>query len=463
MQSRSIITKIIPLIILPSAVFAFDLIGSAENMASNAAKNAINKNLKGITKNINITKLLGLSTSDIINANLINIPGFLGVGFKCSLNKKIPVFNICKLIGKESSSKFKLSLGPCSLSVGASDECFIDLAKKWCGSETEKNIETPLKTMNAAAKNLTTTGNTFIKQNAWNDKCVNFFGSKKDDIIKNPNGVSVKTIRNTYFTPQVVYKKALPSTGATNIFDPKLKDWEECVFLNSKGGSDALNKCNDLKDEQMPLTEEAVYNNIDDSIPFLLNGTDDIMNDDYKNLYTYKADYIKECSNAQDVKSCEENLWENGFTLNDGSVIKPKDIYQKQLSNTEKANARFASIVEKATAKDKEVIFMSQSFINTLPPVEQKKYEFLAQKAMYQKVLNKYFLKKITDLEEESISINYDAEKVAASPFYPTQALTEIQQMIAAFSSPAGSASSGSSLGGIHLPSMPSLPSIPSF
>lgn len=414
--------------------------GSVINAAEGTVKKSINGKINSLIGNIKLSKLLGLNTNDIINANLINIPGFLGIGFKCGLKGSIPTFNICKLINKNGgSSNFNLSLGPCKLQVGLSDKCVTELAEKMC-EEKEQNVVTPLKTMNAAAKNLATTGNLYIKQHAWNNSCANLFGSEKDQIIKNANGVSLANIRNTFFTPQTVYKYALPSTGATNIFDPRLREWKNCIFLNAKNGSyeEAIKKCSELKNETMPMTEEKVKEEIQDAIPFLMNNTDDIMDNDYKNIYTYKALYLKNCSNSPDPKQCEENIWNNGFNMPDGSVLKPKDIYKKQLQDTEKANARFAAIVKKADAKQKEIIFESQSFINTLPPTEQKKYEFLAKRAMYREILDKYFLKKITDLEEEAISINYDAEKVAASPFYPQQALQEIDQMIAAFASNGG-------------------------
>ena len=444
--------------------FGFSLINfntsSAVNSISSIAKKSGDRKIKDLINKKSISNLLGIKVTDLINANLINIPGFLGVGFKCGLqNTKVPVFNICKLF-KGASSKFKIKfLGVCQLQVGLSDSCVTELAKKMCSANSKKAVS-PLKTMNAAAKNLTTTGNLYIKKHAWNEKCANLIASEKNKIIKNPNGVSLALIRSYYFTPQVVYKNALPSTGATNIFDPRIKDWENCIFLNAKKNSyeAALKACSDIKDEHMPLTEVDVENDIENAIPFLMNKTDDLTDNSYKNIYIYKALYLQQCSNSPNPAKCEDELWNNGFITPTGE-INPKEIYQKQLSATENANARFASIVSEATAKQKEVVFKSQSFINTLPPIEQKKYEFLAKKAMYQEILNKYFLKKITDLEEEAISINYDAQKVASTPFYPQQALKEINKLIASFSAPSSSSKLGSITKGLGL-SMPKI-SIP--
>jgi len=419
------------ILLLVNNLYAFNLFSDLKNETQNVIKNSSQKSISSLKQKVNLNDLLNINLSKIINANIINIPGLFGLGIKCGLNKQVPTFDICKYL-KPASAKFRINLGVCEVDMGLSSACIVDLAQKLCKKTINQNVETPVKTIRSSYKNLETTGNIFIKKHSWSSKCSLLFAKKKKQIIKNPNGVSEAVIEKVYFTPAVINTYGLNSVNAQSIYDSRLLTWKRCIRLNAKPNNPyfALKKCSKLYKETMPKTEYDVDNDISDTIPFIDEGISDALDNSFKNILIFQANYSQKCAKSNNPTKCENNLWNEGFERADGVILQPKKEYNNQLIKIEKANARFYSILKEATRKKKEVIFLSQDFINTLPIKQREKYLRKAKKVMYQKILNRYFLEQITKNEEELVSIEYDAEKVASTVFYPKQALNEINTLI---------------------------------
>ena len=427
-------------ILLINNLYAFDLFGSVSNTFSrirsatkDVANNSLNyKSLKDSKKEVSLSDLLHVDLKKIIDANVINIPGLFGLHLQCGIDKKIPIYDICNYL-KPATSKLKINMGICQADMTISSACIVNLAKKMCKKEKKKLLESPIKTIRSGYKYLKTTGTLFIKKHSWSSTCELLFSKKKKKVLKNPNGVSEERIEKFYFTPAIINTYGLNSVNAQSIYDSNLLDWKRCIRLNAKKRNPfyALKKCSKLYKEQMPKTEYDVDNYIGDTLPFIDEGINDILDNSFDNILIFQANYAKICGNSKDPVRCQNLLWEKGtFKRADGVTLSPKKLYNEKLLKIEKANARFYSILKEATRKKKEMIFLSQDFINTLPIKERREYLRKAKKEMYQRILNRYFLQQITKNEEELVSIEYDSEKIASTIFYPKQALNEINTLI---------------------------------
>jgi len=423
--------KIFLILLLINNLYAFDLFNNLKSKTQEVIKKSSNKSISNLKKKVSLNDILNADLTKIVNANIINIPGLFGLGIKCGLNKKVPVFDICKYL-KPASTKLKINIGVCEVDMGLSSSCIVNLAQNLCKKTINQNIETPVKTIRGSYKNLETTGNIFLKKHSWSSKCGLLFAKNKKKIIKNPNGTTEEQIEKTYFVPAIINAYGLNAVNAKSIYDTNLLDWKRCIRLNAKPNDPfyALKKCSKLYKETMPKTEYDVDNAISDTIPFIDDGISDALDNAFKNVLIFQANYAQKCAKSNNPTQCENDLWNKGFQRADGTELQPKKLYNNQLDKIEKANARFYSILKEATRKKKEIIFLSQDFIDTLPIKQREEYLRKAKKVMYQKILNRYFLQQITNNEKELVSIEYDAKKVASTIFYPKQALNEINTLI---------------------------------
>jgi len=419
-------------LVLPISLNAFNLFSQSslitDNLKDFSTKKILNKKLK---TNVSLKDLFNFKVEQLINANIINIPGLFGLGIKCDIDKNIPIIDPCKLI-KPVSTKFSFSLGPCRIDVGLSDKCIYQFYKKQCKAIMNKYLDSPIKTARASAKNLKTTGDIIIKKYSWNNQCSTLLPSDRLKNIKNPQNINYSDILKKYDNPQIVYRYAIPSTGNNGIFDSNLVKWKDCIF-NNAGKPNALKQCNIIK-HTMPKTEYDVQNQIVSGVLMLNDNSIDPLNNDYKNLLIAQKFFATKCANSDNPQSCEDDYWNNGFKTDDGREINFKKIYNKRLIQIEKSNALLLKYIQYATLPDKEIIFLSEDFIQTLPADKREQYRKKAQKIMYQKILNNYFVREITEEEKANISIEFDAMKVASSQFYPKQAMQEIQDLVNTFS-----------------------------
>ena len=426
--------------LLSSFLFGFDILNIKSNSNSKSFSKEIEnlkkgsfKSLTDVKKVTSVKDILDISNTELINANLINIPGLFGLGIKCDLDKNVAILDPCSFM-EPQETKFNLNLGVCAVNVGLSNKCIYDFYQKMCKRWKKKNVETPLKKARASTQNLKTKGDIILKKNLWKGECDLFNSEKREKSIKNPNKVSLDVIEKKYYNPQMIYKYAIYNTGAKSIFDSSLKEWKDCMFVNATGkGNKDLEKCK-IINKKMPKTEADISKNIIDGTLSVDDTTIDTLNNDFKNILIIKANYAKKCGNSNNPTKCEDTLWENGFERADGVKIKPKKMYNMQLEDIERKNALLEEYIKYATMPDKDIVFMSEDFIDTLPPKLRKKYRKQAQKKMYQKIVYKSFWRTLTKLEEEATSIKFDAMKVQTSQFYPQVAINEINAMVSKFS-----------------------------
>jgi hypothetical protein len=418
------------------------LIDGLEGQIQNNVKNSLNSTniISSSSGKKLLSKVLGVNLDTLFNANIINIPGLVKLGIKCDLDDfNAPNIDICKIIPKGASNSISLNFGICKVSMGLSTQCINELAQYACQnmmSNLKQNIVSPIKTIRSSVQELVVNGDNIINSYKWTGSCDSLFSHNRKKAITNPNGVSLSDIEKFYYRPNIVTKYAFDSVNANSIYDTRLEKWKECIFLNAQNGNynEALQKCSDIKHGTMPETESEVIDNIIDTSNLLLSGIEDPLIDNYNVIYTIQTNYIQKCSNSDNPINCENNLWENGFQTNNGKKINMKKAYNDKLIKIEKAEARFATVVKKATRKKNGIVFYSESFIRTLPVKEQEKYRFLAIKAMHQQIINNYFLKEITNNEKEIASINYNMQKVASSVFYTKKAIKEINNLVTIFS-----------------------------
>jgi hypothetical protein len=431
--------------ILGQKVKNFNIAKTTKN-AKSVVFGALNGNLS------DIAKILSLNGK---NLNILNIPGLGNFGMKCDIGGKIkmPSIDICSKIPKGVNKHFTLNLGVCKATTNLSTKCLTDLAQSKCQeieNSVNQTIMLPINILRSSITNLAITGDNFITEAQSSNggvSCDGLFAEKRNDIIKNSNGQSINQIRMTYYRPTMVTKYAFKSTGADSIYDTRLEDWKQCIFLNANGDTTStLKKCSNIKNQIMPKTEKEVKDNIIDAANFLLTGVEDPLIDNYSMIYTIQSNYIKQCSNKNNPVECENQLWTDGFETNSGDKIKMPDVYKHKLDKIEKTEARFMTIVNEATRKERGIVFYSESFIRTLPIKEQEKYRFLAKKSINKKILNAYFIKEMSDNEKEIVSIEYNMQKVASSSFYPEQEMKKINALVESFSKDNPSNNSGNSL-----------------
>ena len=156
------------------------------------------------------------------------------------------------------------------------------------------------------------------------------------------------------------------------------------------------------------------------------------MNNGFKNILVISNNYKEQCSDVPDPVACENKIWEEGYTINNKKII-PSKLLTKKQQNIELSNARLMTVIDEANMPKNRLNFLSQDFINSLPPSDREEYKRLAKKEMMKRVLKNYFWDEITMNEKELASIELDLQKVSASQFYPKQAINEVNELVKIF------------------------------